>query len=99
MPFHARKSILCIDQNIRITKGKKTMTTKNYQKICSVNGILQAAALQTMLERAGIPTALAHSKNGSYLDVLAPTSLVEEARNLLNAQGAEIAASSIRRTL
>jgi hypothetical protein len=99
MLFPKWKRILCIDQNEQIKKGMKTMTTHKYQKVYSANGILQAIVLQSMLEKAGIPAAIVHSKNGSYLDVLVSEKLAEEARNLLNAQSAEIAASSTRRTL
>lgn len=75
------------------------MSTNKSKKVYSVNGILQAIALQSALEKAGIPAAIVHSKNGSYLDILVSANLAEEARNLLDAQGAELASPSNRHTL
>lgn len=59
------------------------MFEKCYQKVYSTNGTLQAVNIQSALERAGIPAAVSHSKNGTYLDVLVPEGLSEQANSLL----------------
>jgi hypothetical protein len=60
------------------------MNAQIYQKITSVNGELQAAAVQQELEQAGIPVVTAMSHNGTYLDVLVPVQYLFDAQNLLN---------------
>lgn len=60
------------------------MNGQSYQKITSVNGALQAAAVQQELEQAGIPVVTTVSHNGTYLDVLVPVECLFDAQNLLN---------------
>lgn len=60
------------------------MNAQSFQKISSVNGTLQANALQQVLERAGIPVVTTTSHKGTYLDVLVPVGCLFDAQNLLN---------------
>ena len=60
------------------------MGKRNYRSVYSVNGSLQATAVQSVLEGAGIPVSLITSKSGSYMDVLVPEEYVFNATNLLN---------------
>jgi hypothetical protein len=60
------------------------MNALSYQKITSVNGTLQAANVQQVLEMAGIPVLTAVSHNSAYLDVLVPVQNLFDAKNLLN---------------
>jgi len=62
------------------------MDATSYQKIISVNGMLQAAVVQQQLEQAGIPAIIAVSDNSSYLDVLVPVPCLFDAQNLLTAE-------------
>jgi len=66
------------------TRRKENEMTANYQKVYSVNNTLQAIALQSSLENAGIPALIANAKDGAYIDIFAPTACADEARQLLN---------------
>ncbi len=63
------------------------MIANKFQKVTSVNGSLQAAALQTVLEQAGVPVTLSISKGEAYLDVLVPVEMVSDVRSLLFPDG------------
>lgn len=59
------------------------MKTKNYQKVCSVSSELQAAVLQSILEKAGIPVVVENSQSSCYLDILTSHDHVFDAGNIL----------------
>ena len=59
------------------------MSEQTYQKVYSVNGILQANFIQSGLELAGIPAIIALTKNETYLDVLVPEEFVIQAEQVL----------------
>jgi hypothetical protein len=61
------------------------MDGSRFQKVISVNGMLQAAVVQQQLEQSGIPVVIAVS-DGDYLDVLVPVESLFDARNLLTAE-------------
>ncbi len=60
------------------------MNTKVFHKVYSVNGRLQAALVQTMLENAGIPATITASPSGNYQDVLVPEIFAYQAKNIFN---------------
>jgi hypothetical protein len=62
------------------------MDATSYQKIISVNGMLQAVVVQQQLEQAGIPAVMAISDNGVSLYVLVPEPCLFDAQNLLIAE-------------
>ncbi len=59
------------------------MNTNNYQKVFSVNGKLQATAIQSMLEMAGMTACIVDSHTHGYQDVLVPQEHVFDATNIL----------------
>jgi hypothetical protein len=59
------------------------MPDLNYRKVYSANGDLQAANIQSALEKAGVPVVVTHDRNDAYLNVLVPEVWVEEALHLL----------------
>jgi len=60
------------------------MFTQNHKKVAAVCGILQAAAVQSTLEDAGIPTLVTISKTSAFLDVLVPEPLADYAQLILH---------------
>jgi hypothetical protein len=65
-------------------KEEKIMNPGNFEIVYSVQGRLQAALIESMLKKAGVPAVLASSRNGAYLDICVEREYAFDARNLLN---------------
>lgn len=60
------------------------MKITSQTKVASANTQLFASAIQTALEKAGIPTSVVTSHNGSYIDVMVPAEFAFDANSLIN---------------
>ncbi len=59
------------------------MNENNLKSVYSSGNFLFAISVQDELEKAGIPTFLMNSSNGTYLDVKVPAEMVDEALRML----------------